>query len=264
MAYISNKRLKYRPFVSDKPLVSRSAHTRHAILEAAEALFARQGHDGTSIRQIAALSKTNLSAVNYHFGSKDGLIRAVFQRRLDAINNERLLQLTMLQKRAEGRPLKPSHIVEAFFGPLIRHAFNTGPDHAAFFPLLQRNLSDRNGLITTLFLSERNNVFSRFKAALLESLPGVPTAEITWRIHFMLGATSYAIMGADVLRQAMGLDREDMDDNKPDKLLQKLLSFLLGGLRAPLPQTTNTTMLESSAAPTAPGACAYANGSSPS
>lgn len=250
--------------MSNRTPASRSLQTRHAILEAAETLFARQGHESTSVRQITALSKTNLSAVNYHFGSKEGLIQAVFQRRLDAINNERLLQLTMLQKSAQGRPLKPSHIMEAFFSPLIRHAFNAGPGRAAFYPLLQRSLADRNGLIATLFLSEHNDVFSRFKEALLESLPSVPTAEIIWRIHFMLGATSYAIMGADVLRQAMGLDRDDMDDEDPDKLLQRLLSFLLGGLRAPLPHAATETAQVSSPPTPRQDDLACANGSCPS
>ncbi|MET0908751.1 MAG: helix-turn-helix domain-containing protein, partial [Ilumatobacteraceae bacterium] len=53
------------------------------IVEVAERLFALHGIDGVSLRQIAAAAGTaNNSAVNYHFGSKDGLITAIFQYRL--------------------------------------------------------------------------------------------------------------------------------------------------------------------------------------
>src|SRR5690606_30346962 len=95
---------------------SRSTLTRDAILDAAERLFAERGHDNTSMRQITQAAQVNLSAVNYHFGSKDTLIEAVFQRRLDALNDERLRILDALEAKSEGQPLKPSAIVEAYFG----------------------------------------------------------------------------------------------------------------------------------------------------
>jgi len=79
-------------------------------------------------------------------------------------------------------------------------------------------------------------VIERYRQALFEALPDVPRAEIIWRFQFMLGATSYAIMGTDTLRIVTGWvpdQREQADD--PELLLPRLMSFLLGGLRAPLP-----------------------------
>jgi hypothetical protein len=67
-------------------------------------------------------------------------------------------------------------------------------------------------------------------------LPEVPRAEIAWRFHFMLGATAYAIAGTDALRLVTDWDVEDEDaTDRLDRLPQRLMSFLLGGLRAPLP-----------------------------
>ncbi len=54
--------------------------TKEAILDTALELFALQGYDATSTRQIAQKSGANLSAISYHFGSKEGLYRAVFLR----------------------------------------------------------------------------------------------------------------------------------------------------------------------------------------
>lgn len=219
---------------------SRSSSTRDTILDAAENLFAHFGHDNTSMRQITAAAGVNLSAVNYHFGSKDGLTQAVFKRRLVTLNEERLSLLNELEAQASGDPLKPSQIVEAFFGPLVRHACGVSPSQKAFVPLLERSMSDPGGFIKAVIIDEHCEVLERYKQALLSSLPDVPEEEIFWRFQFMLGATSYAITGADVLRLAMGWPPPDETSPAPDAtqlLLDRLLSFLLGGLRAALPAT---------------------------
>ncbi|KDD28092.1 TetR/AcrR family transcriptional regulator [Bordetella bronchiseptica] len=215
----------------------KSTSTREIILETAEQLFAQQGHDGTSMRQITSAAGVNLAAVNYHFGSKEALVQAVLKRRLEEVNRERLRLLDELEAAAGGTPLKPSQIVDAFFGTLLRLA--ASPDHAgkSFLPLLERTMTDPSGFIRTLFAEEYADVMERYKNALFAALPGVPRAEIMWRFQFMLGATSYAIMGTDTLRFVTGwtFDQAEPPDN-PHWLLPHLLSFLLGGLRAPLPE----------------------------
>lgn len=50
---------------------------RQRILRAARALFARQGFNETTTRQIAAASRSNLASIRYHFGDKAGLVAAV-------------------------------------------------------------------------------------------------------------------------------------------------------------------------------------------
>ena len=75
-------------------------------------------------------------------------------------------------------------------------------------------------------------MIARFKAALVKALPGVPKAEILWRFHFMMGAMSYALAGPDALH----FEAEDaLDDSDAQALYARLMSFMVGGLRAPLP-----------------------------
>jgi hypothetical protein len=62
----------------------------------------------------------------------------------------------------------------------------------------------------------------------------VPKEEIVWRFHFMLGATSYAIAGIDTLRLVTDWETGEIG-NDLEQLQPRLMSFLLGGLRAPLP-----------------------------
>ncbi|MFE7300926.1 TetR/AcrR family transcriptional regulator [Streptomyces sp. NPDC057579] len=57
--------------------------TREKLIRAAEEVFAAQGVDGAQIRDIVALAgQSNPSAVQYHFGSRAGLLDAVMAGRL--------------------------------------------------------------------------------------------------------------------------------------------------------------------------------------
>ena len=63
---------------------------KQALLDAAAALMDERGVDNVSMHDIAAASgHRNRSAVQYHFGSRDAVIRAVIERTMDPINTER-------------------------------------------------------------------------------------------------------------------------------------------------------------------------------
>jgi len=62
-----------------------SKATRDKIIKAASHVFARNGYEGAGIRAIVAKADVNQAAINYHFGSKEGLYRAVLQAALRAL-----------------------------------------------------------------------------------------------------------------------------------------------------------------------------------
>src|SRR5690606_15674687 len=216
---------------------NRSEVTRKSILNAAETLFVKAGYDATSLRQITSAASVNLASINYHFGSKEELVRAVLKRRLEWINRERIRLLDELEKAAAPSSVKPSLLVDAFFGTLLRHASDPEHDANIFMRLLERTMTDPSNFIKTLFAQEYVEVVSRYKAAFVRAMPDVPEAEIIWRFHFMLGATSYAIAGINILQGVLpNVTSPIVDENVYDELLlPRLMSFLLGGLRAPLP-----------------------------
>jgi AcrR family transcriptional regulator len=53
---------------------------RERLIEAARLLFAAEGFDATSVRDITARAHANLGAITYHFGSKEALYHAVIER----------------------------------------------------------------------------------------------------------------------------------------------------------------------------------------
>ena len=59
----------------------RAARRRDEIIAAASALFARHGYRGTGLAEIAAQVGITQAGLLYHFGSKDGLLRAVIEHR---------------------------------------------------------------------------------------------------------------------------------------------------------------------------------------
>ena len=55
--------------------------TKERILDTAEVLFAQQGYQAVSVREITSEAECNLAAVNYHFGNKENLYLEVFRSR---------------------------------------------------------------------------------------------------------------------------------------------------------------------------------------
>lgn len=213
--------------------------TRERILDAAERLFMQNGYEGTSMRMITGAADVNLAAVNYHFGSKEALMREVFRRRLSWLNGERLAKLDALEREANGAPLKPSAILGAFFGTLLRMGGDESLGGMTFLRLLGRTLTEPADFIRAFFAGEYADVLERYKRALFRALPDVPHEEIVWRFHLMLGAVSYAIAGTDALQVVTGCEL-DLKNDGPEaaRMLEaRVMPFLLGGLRAPLPQS---------------------------
>src|SRR5471030_606294 len=70
-------RVVRKPKPSPRAVRSDGAETRLHILQVAGRIFAEKGFERTTSREICSAAGTNLAAVNYHFGSRDGLYDAV-------------------------------------------------------------------------------------------------------------------------------------------------------------------------------------------
>jgi AcrR family transcriptional regulator len=55
------------------------------IIETAEGLFAEKGFDGTSVRDIAEVAGINVAMISYYFGSKEKLMEALFELKIEKI-----------------------------------------------------------------------------------------------------------------------------------------------------------------------------------
>jgi AcrR family transcriptional regulator len=92
-----------------------------ALIRAGEHLFARKGIQQTRLRDLNELAgQRNASALHYHFGSREGLVRAIYERhsgQIDAVRADRLAQL--------GPEASLHEIVEVILGPMAEHLDHT-------------------------------------------------------------------------------------------------------------------------------------------
>jgi AcrR family transcriptional regulator len=206
--------------------------TKARILEVAERLFMEHGFSATSLRMITGDAKVNLASVNYHFGSKEALIEAVFNRRLAPLNRERVAQLNRMEEQANGAPLTVEQIVDAF----VMSASRMGEGHAdtgmVFLRLLGRTFSDPASNVSSILAKQYSDVVVRFKRAMVRALPALPEDELVWRMHFMFGTMAYTNAGMDAIRLIASCQSASLEDQL--SILRRVSKFVVAGLKAPL------------------------------
>jgi AcrR family transcriptional regulator len=205
--------------------------TRERILACAERLFSERGFDVTSLRTITAEAAVNLAAVNYHFGSKDELVREVLRRRLEPLNRERCAELR--QHEAAAGPDGPSleQILDAFVGPALRLSKDPARGGRVFMRLFGYAMSKPDPELRDFIGSQFHEVASRFKAALQRALPALDEGEIFWRMMFMVGSMAHSMAMSDQLHKiSQGL----CDPDDTEGIARRLVPFLAAGFRSPL------------------------------
>jgi AcrR family transcriptional regulator len=117
--------------------------TSEQLILAAEELFSEHGIEGASLRQISQRAgQRNTGAIQYHFGSKDELLRAIVEYRRPAVNARRAVLLDLIEHRglvedlpslAEAFVLPPAAQLDEpdnhYLGLLARLTSHTATDH---------------------------------------------------------------------------------------------------------------------------------------
>ena len=103
------------------------------MLDAAEMLFAAKGFDSVSIRDVTGAAKVNVAAVNYHFGSREGMLALVITHVLEPLCAERVALL-----KAAGKQVSVEAAVAAFVNAIEPAAARIGMDAPLFFRLAGR------------------------------------------------------------------------------------------------------------------------------
>ncbi|MBW3567710.1 MAG: TetR family transcriptional regulator [Proteobacteria bacterium] len=212
--------------------MSSTPSTRDRILATAERLFAEAGIGATSLRTITTAAGVNLAAVNYHFGSKDALVEAVYRRHLEPLNHARLRRLEMIEQAANGEPLDVETIVRAFVEPLVEQA-RTGASGAVLTRLLAQSLHEAAGYVERFYARENDAVLQRYRDAMQRAIPALSPDEICWRLNFMLGTLHNAFLDAGLLKLLDHDAGKQRAETGPEVTLAQLIPFLVAGLTAP-------------------------------
>jgi AcrR family transcriptional regulator len=212
-----------------KKSAPRKPNLREAILCAAEELFATNGFNAVSIRDIAAVAGANPGSVTYHFKIKDGLLLEIYQRHCGPMNRRRS-ELLAAARRVRDLQDRLEAIVRAYVLP----AFSSGSDLAgggARFTRLRAVMSaEGNEVARRIIAHTFDDTSHAFIDAINESLPHIPRTEIVWRSHFLLGALYYTLVTPERVSR---LSRGGADGADAGDAIEQLVSATVASLQAP-------------------------------
>lgn len=209
--------------------------TRERLLLTAEKLLGERGINGVSLREITReAGQRNASALHYHFGSRDGLIEAIFEKRMRLIDENRVKLIAEME--ADGRMQHVRGVAEAVTRPISAFLF--------------RDDSSTNYIrfLTEIFLSPDINIddfvrgrydkgLRRAFQALRQLLPELPEHVVRQRFVLMMRAGTFALADIDTHRTRMMAAGRPFD---MDRAIETMIDMWVGGVSAPYAeQATN-------------------------
>lgn len=169
------------------PRSEKGEETRERILDAAEKLFARHGFYGVSVRQITGEAGVDVALAHYYFGTKMALFDAVFLRRAEILNRERIASLNRYQADPGPEGISVEGVIEAFVGPMLDIWAAGGRGWSDYFALLAQvnNTPDWGGQTMARYFDP---VIHRLLDVLRPILPGATEEDLLWSYQFLSGA----------------------------------------------------------------------------
>ena len=207
---------------------ARKPNLREAILAAAEELFATNGFNAVSVRDIAQAAGANPGSVTYHFKTKDGLLLEIYRRHCGPMNRRRseLLAAAMRVRDLQDR-------LEAIVRAYVLPAFSSGSDLAgggARFTRLRAVMSAEGNDVARKIIAQTYDTSHAFIDAIHRSLPHIPRNEIVWRSHFLLGALYYTLVTPERVSR---LSRGGADGTDAGHAIEELVRSTVASLQAP-------------------------------
>lgn len=215
-----------------------SADTREALLLAGERLIAENGIDAVSLRQInTAAGQRNSSAAHYHFGSKEGLVRAIFDYRMERVNRNRQAKLVAIREQSRGQP-DPRQLVETLISPIIDEISNSegGSFYIRFLSqAIGHPQTYANKFSENLLADAASSAFEQLRQA----LPDIPRLILGQRFGLMWEMIIHSLAdrerGSELLSRTQHIDQ--------DLFVSNLIDTATGCLIAPAGESTVAELL---------------------
>lgn len=213
--------------IGDRPstVAKGSDGTKARILAGAERLFAERGYDGATVRQIALLAKVPIALINYHFGNKDGLYRAVFELRTPTMVDQRQAGMELAEMEAD--PDKRLELlVKSLIAPMLK--LKSTEKHSWFGRIMAREVADPKNAERKIIEEMLDPIARQFIAMLAECMPHKSEAEIQWAYHAMIGAMVFYMADYGRIARLSG-NKCDPEDHR--SATKHLVSFLISGCK---------------------------------
>lgn len=175
-----------RPRRGRPPKAADAPDRSQIILDCAEDLFSKHGFHGVTLREVAREAGVDTALLHYYFRTKRGLFDAVFLRRADTLNRDRMAAMEAYEQ-ASGDAMTPEGVIEAFVGPVMEWQAKGGPGWKHYCALVsQVNATPVLGgeMMTRSF----DPVVLRMMELMRRALPELGEVDLFWAYHFLSGA----------------------------------------------------------------------------
>ena len=195
--------------------------TRERLLEAARAVFAECGFQGATVREICRRAEANVAAVNYHFGSKDGLLA-------EALHFESLKLLREVNAQADACPEVRLRLFINDFMHMLLGEDNASPQ----CKIMARELADPTPALDQI-VRDAIAPLHEYLGKLLREIAGagIGKAELRRQVNSVFGQCLYYRHAHPVLQRLhpeLRYDRKEID-----AIARHIAEFSLNGLKYP-------------------------------
>ncbi len=169
-----------------------AADTRELILDAAEDLFSKHGFYGVTIREVAREAGVDTALVHYYFGAKRALFDAVFLRRAEVWNNERVDAINRYAREAGPGRMTLEGLFEAFLRPPFQWSLKGGPGwkhYAALVAQTNANPAFGGEIMTRYFDPTARRLIELIKRV----MPEAREEDLYWGYHNLSGALTLTL-----------------------------------------------------------------------
>lgn len=212
------------PLASEQP-----SDTKRRLLDAAERLFAERGFEGASMRAITQAAGASVSAANYHFGSKEALLRATLLRRVEPVNRRRFELMEEIERTGQGSTPAVEQILDAFLRPVFEQIAASPEAPARYRGIAARLYSDPPEIVAALKPEIFGPISERFLELLGRALPDRTREELALVLQLNVGLMVHVISGQ--LETPLG-DRPGEAWFPDEALLRRVIAFAAAGVRA--------------------------------
>jgi AcrR family transcriptional regulator len=169
-----------------------AGETRELILDAAEDLFSKHGFYGVTIREVAREAGVDTALVHYYFVAKRGLFDAVFLRRAEVWNNERVEAINRYARDAGPDGMTLEGLFTAFLRPPFQWALKGGPGwkhYAALVAQTNANPTFGGETMARYFDPAIRRLIEMIKLL----LPEAREKDLYWAYHNLSGALTLTL-----------------------------------------------------------------------
>ncbi|GAA4883777.1 TetR/AcrR family transcriptional regulator [Ferrimonas pelagia] len=200
--------------------------TQSDILDKAEVLFAREGVARVSLREINKACGISQGVIHYHFGGRDGLIKALLERRFPALTRRRqqLVQSLLI----DNPKLAIGDVLEVLGRPLAELSIEGGKAGNRFVQVLVQLHQERNPVYSQIAAQQMGTLGVHLLDQMYKILPHLAKNQVEYRLQM---AHSALFIGLTQLHDAPYPWQQGLMDKplSPEQRMDDLIAMLAAG-----------------------------------